>query len=656
MRVTAFRVEHYRSVLDSGWVEIGDMTAIVGKNESGKTSLLKALWKCNPFGDAPYDLDREWPRGHRRERALDQPAVTVRFAFTPAEIAELGALAGAFRSLTGVEVQRDYGGNYTYAFLPVNPDIPQGLKWVFTALKESMEGSPYLSLDTMRAGYRATMDALLRQERQLPDDPYRVSADDPAAVATLPRVATTAEELQAQLTAPQVKKHPLRAAVELVQSWLPTFVYMDDYKVFTGAAQLDALAQRRRANKLTDEDRTILQIMAMAGLDLEAEVEKVMRGDVEQRMLDMADASKTLTDEIAHRWSQKKYEVMFQADGYHFITFVKDADTGLLIPLEERSKGFQWFFSFDMTFMCETRGSFRNAVILLDEPGLHLHAAAQRDLLARMKAYAAQNQLIYTTHMPYMIDFQTLDQVYIAEDRGVDGTRVHNRWTEAGRDARFTLQAALAMAWSDGLATSPYNLIVAEPADFWLLDAVSALFTEAGQPGLDPRFTVTPAGGSLAPAYIGTLLHGPAQRTAVLLAQEPAVDDRHAALLQAWMDEDVHLVKVGETLGRPAACALEDLFPLDYYLAEVHAAYHQELGDRPLPVPVPAPLAVLPYVQGLFAAYNLPFDRTRVARRLLQSLAQSTYTDLPAPTREAFATLFAALNEIMAAWMKAERA
>ena len=56
MKMTAFRVQNYRSVIDSGWCDLDELTVIVGKNESGKTSLLKALWKFNPFEPAPYDL------------------------------------------------------------------------------------------------------------------------------------------------------------------------------------------------------------------------------------------------------------------------------------------------------------------------------------------------------------------------------------------------------------------------------------------------------------------------------------------------------------------------------------------------------------------------------------------------------------------------
>ena len=81
MHLKAFRVHMYRPILDSGWVDIDDITVIVGKNESGKTALLKALHKFKPFSPDPYTLDREWPRGHRKEQSPDAVVVQTRFDF-----------------------------------------------------------------------------------------------------------------------------------------------------------------------------------------------------------------------------------------------------------------------------------------------------------------------------------------------------------------------------------------------------------------------------------------------------------------------------------------------------------------------------------------------------------------------------------------------
>lgn len=59
MLPVAFKVQMYKGVLDSGWVDLQDLTVIVGKNEAGKTTLLRALHKFKPFRDDPYVINRE---------------------------------------------------------------------------------------------------------------------------------------------------------------------------------------------------------------------------------------------------------------------------------------------------------------------------------------------------------------------------------------------------------------------------------------------------------------------------------------------------------------------------------------------------------------------------------------------------------------------
>ena len=59
-----------------------------------------------------------------------------------------------------------------------------------------------------------------------------------------------------------------------------------------------------------------------------------------------------------------------------------------MLPLEEQSRGFQWFFSFDLRFMHDSAGTFSGCVLLLDEPGMHLHPGGQDDLLQRFDEYA----------------------------------------------------------------------------------------------------------------------------------------------------------------------------------------------------------------------------------------------------------------------------
>jgi predicted ATP-dependent endonuclease of OLD family len=43
MKLTAARITNYKSIIDSTWFTLDDLTCLVGKNESGKTAVLEAL-------------------------------------------------------------------------------------------------------------------------------------------------------------------------------------------------------------------------------------------------------------------------------------------------------------------------------------------------------------------------------------------------------------------------------------------------------------------------------------------------------------------------------------------------------------------------------------------------------------------------------------
>ncbi len=282
-----------------------------------------------------------------------------------------------------------------------------------------------------------------------------------------------------------------KRAKEYVAKCIPTFIYMTDYKAFTGSAQLDQIKSRKDLNQPTEEDKTLLMIMGLSGLDLNEEVRKGAEADREQRQYDLDDASATLTSDISDRWRQKKYEVQFRADGHHFYTFVKDERDPALIRLEERSKGFQWFFSFDLMFMHESDGTFKGCIILLDEPGLHLHPDAQRDLLARLRAYAEDNTLIYTTHLPFMIDLQRPGDVRVLSETA-DGPVVTEDLTLGQPEARFVLQSALGMSGSTSYLVAQRNLVVEGVDDFWILTELSRLLRASGLPHLPDDVHITP--------------------------------------------------------------------------------------------------------------------------------------------------------------------
>lgn len=662
MKMTGFRVQNFRSILDSGWVAIDDIAVIVGKNEAGKTSLLKALWKFNPFKPEPYNLDREWPRGRRKERSPDKEVVTVQFELTSEEQRKIHGIDESCSHVTGVEITKKYDGGSSYAFLP---EVISSKAWVqkwFDAIGASASSSSLDFKSKLDQALKTSFDGVKNTEAGATDAGERLKKLKASLSAFATSEGENAEKDKEALVAAHSSvdkavaalsgKAPVRAAIEEVSKRLPKFIYMDDHKAFTGSAHLDQVKQRKDREQLTEEDRTTILIMEMAGLDLDEEHTKGTAKDREQRILDMNDASQTLTNEISNRWRQKKYEVVFQADGHHIITFVKDTHAKALVPLEERSKGFQWFFSFDMTFMYETEGKFENAIILLDEPGLHLHAEAQRDLLERFKSYSEDNQLIYSTHLPFMIDSRRLDNIWVAEEKPEIGVQVHQNWGAADKDARFTLQAALGLSWSQSLFVGQYNLVVEGVTDFWFLTTMSSLLKDAGKPGLNDLLVITPAGGATKAAYVGTLLQGQRLNVAVLLDSDPEGQTAYKQLVHQWVLEEKHVLMLGSVVGKTGTCALEDLFSEDYYLSQVQESYRAELGGKTLKL-LSENRSIVERVEASLQKVGIEhFNKGRVAKRIMSNLSTKGVADLTRETVENFEKAINALNEVVQTWLK----
>ena len=100
MRLVKVKVENYRSIEDSGWVDIEpNITAFVGKNESGKTAFLQALFKLNPIeDDAVYDEVLDFPSRLTRQRKDTDSAIpvcTAEFELSDAELDAIEADLGA---------------------------------------------------------------------------------------------------------------------------------------------------------------------------------------------------------------------------------------------------------------------------------------------------------------------------------------------------------------------------------------------------------------------------------------------------------------------------------------------------------------------------------------------------------------------------------
>lgn len=666
MTLRSFRVLYYRPILNSGWVDVDDITVVVGKNESGKTALLKALHKFNPSKPEPYDIDREWPRGHRKERSQDQVVVETRFEFTDVEEAQVSEWCPGNIVPTAVQISKTYKGDFKFVFLPRDLPAELPVDWLESQVRDTIGTAADATSDQLKeavndvttraiqaiqegeaAGLRKALDALKVQIDTA------VQQDQHPDQAEATKVKTALQQVIQEAYMAAVRKKLERE----VQKWLPTFIYMDDHKPFQGVAHLHQIKQRKDQNQLTEQHKTFLTILEMAGLDFDQEFQRATIQDKERRLLDMNDASLTLTKQLADHWTHGKYHVRFEADRFHVIAFVSDEVQPAFVPLNERSKGFQWFFSFDVTLLYETKGTFKNAIILMGEPGLHLHAAAQRDLLKRIREYAKENQLIYTSHTPFMIDMERLDNIRVCGESIQHGTKVSADFYAADEHARFPLQAALGLSISQSLFVGPFNLVVEGVTDFWLLSTMAAVLRPEGRPSLDEQIVITLCGGATKAAYVATMLQGQQLNVVVLLDSDLEGQRVAQGLIKESIMKDRHLLKIGDLVGRPDPTTLEDLFPVTLYLEYVSRVYEKDCGGKPLSEAEVSrsaqPQIVRRIAEALKARGFQPnsegraFNKGRPAKMLHAELPERKTSELPEELVRGSERLFQRMNEAM---------
>ena len=280
MELIAFRVTMYKGIIDSGRVEVNPLTVLVGKNESGKTSLLKALHKLNPYTPESYDIRREWPRGYRREQNEEHTVCHAEFRLLDEEKSELVQITGWENLPDTVEVSRNYAGqldvNFGEGIFSDEPH-PNDVDKMYDTLPKIQEDFT----DPFKQGANECLEKVrhLVSEKRFAELPELIqkhasllggliSQSDPHQQIENNFVEEYLAGIEQFVHIPEQVPSIRSKADEYIINHLPTFIYMDDYRVFSGNAQLDEIKTRQDEERLTAEDKTFLTILNLSGLDL----------------------------------------------------------------------------------------------------------------------------------------------------------------------------------------------------------------------------------------------------------------------------------------------------------------------------------------------------------------------------------------------------
>ncbi len=217
---------------------------------------------------------------------------------------------------------------------------------------------------------------------------------------------------------------------------LPKLLYFDEIQLLKNRATLEDLLEGG------DHYRTERNLLRIGGIN---NPELIFEDSTRGRRAS-EEASRLITQQIRRAWSQEPtIEIKLNVNGNILYIDISDGTTVFDTP-ESRSLGFRWYLSFYINFIAQTVDARANEFIfLVDEAGIHLHPAGQKDLIKVMEDLAIKNQILYTTHSPFMINRENPQRVrLVVKDK--DGTSVDS---EAYRENWKPLRNSIGLMISD---------------------------------------------------------------------------------------------------------------------------------------------------------------------------------------------------------------
>ncbi len=556
---------------DQTFVVDDDVTVLVGMNESGKTSILEALGKTNYFTDDKaftFNMTHDFPRKEKKKAEKsgeEQKAVTCKFIISDELSDKISNEVGQ-----GVFVQKEITRYTTF----VNGNTWTNIRVDFGKFIETKTKEYNISSKALNDKLKKVTSA---KELQAVKDEYK----DPDYISGLSKFDKYFDKKWEKWVNP-LEEYIVR---NYLTPNLPKYLYYDEYYALPSRISIEKLMQEELES---EELKTAKALFELADINMD---ELVNSTEFEDFKAELEATEATITQELFEFWStNKNLDIEFaidkreEADQHnnkriveHILDVrVKNNRTKVSLPLKNRSKGFNWFFSFLVWFKKIQEDTDSNYVLLLDEPGLNLHASAQADLLNFIESLTNKYQIIYSTHSPFMVDPEDLHRVRTVVETE-KGSIISDSVQEKDPNTLFPLQAALGYDIAQNLFISKNNLLVEGVSDLIYLQALSSILQENGRTGLRDDITIVPVGGLEKVSTFVSLLRGNKLSIGCLL--DSSIDQSSKSkldhLIKGKIIQSKKILFYDQFVNNYNEADVEDLFSKSEYLQLFNTAFSE---------------------------------------------------------------------------------
>ncbi|HDX9643987.1 TPA: AAA family ATPase [Bacillus cereus] len=587
MKLDWVRIKDFRSISDTNKLYIDPMlTVLAGKNESGKSNILRAL---EVFSTGDFSVE-DYPEGKRKGESA--PEVEVSFKLNSEDMKQFSFKEDLYTTFEGeynftIKKRLDHNKDFTYGSIQ-RYFISEGFRSLMEAFNSSLVDILRLSdvpqtlrdqaEELYREGHRF-LENFIKQEKPI----YWLMDYHGQARSLIGR-------FNRQWDNP--KSEEIREIVDLTISSEVTkqfimlsediFIQYQDFEkkiVIPNFILLESFEKTLPDSvKIFDESEGVWTKYIQKALGVnEGRNIFEMPNRVIKRELERT--SKEISSLFQDVYSQNRIRLEFDLGVNNTLDIYVYDDTNYIdfMP-SQRSKGFQWFLSFFFAINAVQRNE---DIILIDEPGPYLHPSAQNDILKALEILSELDQIIFTTHSPYLINPDTLERVRLVTRDKKNCTIIENQVHAASfadQEVYTPIMTAIGLDLSRSFGTfGDHNVIVEGISDYYYLEIMKKYIN------YDEAFGVMrfiPSIGASQIDKLASLLIGWGVKFKVLLDNDNAGKKEKKELEQKLLLTQEQLIFVSDN----PQFAIEDLFSredfLNYIMPDLELSEKEEGLDN----------------------------------------------------------------------------